>query len=612
MPLPTKLELKRTVLRREGSDVLATKWDSSDEDDEAKEEEPARLDPVSSRRRWVAVVVVVLLSLSSSVRGQVFAWSRMVTWVLGLVFAVFLAPELTGQALSWVITEVAMYGRVEIVFKGIRIVPWVAIDDGAGDECMEPCVARPKTCFIPGHTVADDTSSVGSSRHQHRSKRKSWPRRMLTWQMKSDQHQEHSPMMMQRPTTDEAEEDPSSKDDMLRLMMLRKEKRCTMCLQLVRRLLRSRICLEIRIKEFVFKNPRRYGFCRDRFVTASDVEIAVSAAVEDLLRIRELLTGWSWRPRDQPVRRQRDGGGLTEGVVRDPTTKTWRNRRVLGVLDIDRFDVCDAEIAFERAKKKLNVCAIGEALANGEMQRAAARTSSPEAMAANFVVTQRPTRLRVDVVAARHLDAASGMMHRGDAVGPRSTGRRFKNDRFAAPSCFARILVRGQERRSQTILRSANPSFRYEPSEAFYVDDPSAVIHVGIFEEGKLGDYLIAQFATTLKQLILEPDAVDGGRSALEKNDDDKILDRRGFLPLRDPKWRVFTNVEIAEYGVPMSAGYAICFWLQDYIADYLTDEVDRAEGRPPRANRFQSQDQLVFDIARLFVRKPGGTEPAE
>lgn len=72
------------------------------------------------------------------------------------------------------------------------------------------------------------------------------------------------------------------------------------------------------------------------------------------------------------------------------------------------------------------------------------------------------------------------------------------------------------------------------------------------------------------------------------------------------------TTVEIAEYGVPMSAGYAFCFWLQDYIADYLTDEVDRAEGRPPRANRFQSQDQLVFDIARLFVRKPGGTEPAE
>ena len=72
------------------------------------------------------------------------------------------------------------------------------------------------------------------------------------------------------------------------------------------------------------------------------------------------------------------------------------------------------------------------------------------------------------------------------------------------------------------------------------------------------------------------------------------------------------TTVEIAEYGAPMSPGYAFCFWLQDYIADYLTDEVDRAEGHASRANRFHSQDQLLFDLARLFVGKPGGTEPAE
>jgi len=331
----------------------------------------------------------------------------------------------------------------------------------------------------------------------------------------------------------------------------------------LRRVLRSRVCLEVRIKEFAFHNPKRFHFCRERFVTASDVEIALSASVEDCLRLCSLFRVWSWRPRDQPTRRTGDGGGLAYGVV-SPSgfAKQWRNRRMLGVLDVDRFDVCDAEVAFERAEGKLNVCAIGQALADGEIRHAAARATttaketSPlllvrrhqRARAAKFVAKKKPTRLRVDVLAARHLDAASwGAAHPRESSRPTSSGRRFKTDRFAAPSCFARILVRGQERRSRTILRSANPSYRYEPSEPFFVDDPSAVVHVGIFEEGAFGDHLIAQFATTLKQLVLDPDAVDGGAAALEVRDDAETLDRRGFVPLRDAKWRVFTNVEIAE-----------------------------------------------------------------
>ncbi len=72
------------------------------------------------------------------------------------------------------------------------------------------------------------------------------------------------------------------------------------------------------------------------------------------------------------------------------------------------------------------------------------------------------------------------------------------------------------------------------------------------------------------------------------------------------------TKVTMEERGIPMSRGYAFGFWLQDYIADYLTDEVDRAEGRTPRANRFQSQDQLIVSMAEAFFAIFKGPRPAE
>ncbi len=72
------------------------------------------------------------------------------------------------------------------------------------------------------------------------------------------------------------------------------------------------------------------------------------------------------------------------------------------------------------------------------------------------------------------------------------------------------------------------------------------------------------------------------------------------------------TKVIREERGVPMTRGYAFGFWLQDYIADYLTDEVDRAEGRTPRANRFQTQDQLIVSMAEAFFAIFKGARPAE
>ncbi len=65
------------------------------------------------------------------------------------------------------------------------------------------------------------------------------------------------------------------------------------------------------------------------------------------------------------------------------------------------------------------------------------------------------------------------------------------------------------------------------------------------------------------------------------------------------------TVVTMTEQGTPMNAGDRLGFWLVDHMADYLTDEVDRAEGRPMRANRFQVTDQLIVAIARRFFPAP-------
>lgn len=65
------------------------------------------------------------------------------------------------------------------------------------------------------------------------------------------------------------------------------------------------------------------------------------------------------------------------------------------------------------------------------------------------------------------------------------------------------------------------------------------------------------------------------------------------------------TMVTLSEYSFPMSGGLRLGFWLTDYMADYLTDEVDRAEGRPNRANRFQVYDHLIVAIARRFFPTP-------
>lgn len=68
------------------------------------------------------------------------------------------------------------------------------------------------------------------------------------------------------------------------------------------------------------------------------------------------------------------------------------------------------------------------------------------------------------------------------------------------------------------------------------------------------------------------------------------------------------TRVTVRETGHHMPYVQIFGFWLTGFMTDYLTYELDRAEGRAPRANRAFPQKQLVVDIANLILPFLGGT----
>ncbi|KIT15822.1 hypothetical protein [Jannaschia aquimarina] len=82
-------------------------------------------------------------------------------------------------------------------------------------------------------------------------------------------------------------------------------------------------------------------------------------------------------------------------------------------------------------------------------------------------------------------------------------------------------------------------------------------------------------------------------------------------LRLRFRKTVLGTLIEAEEVTEPVTRGHAIGLWLVDGLADLLTDELDRAAGRPVRSIRFTVPDSLVSEIQR-FVHRPRQVERTE
>ncbi|KAJ8614294.1 hypothetical protein CTAYLR_001185 [Chrysophaeum taylorii] len=384
--------LKRAVLRRERSNVLISTpagWDEIEADAESTATTTTTTTTSSSSsglattttannkssttplfffasppvRRWIVVVLA----------SWWFARSLAVACFVGA--AVVFLPDATGLILSTIITRIALFDRVSLEFKGVRVWPWVGGD---------------------------------------------------------------------------------------------------------------KLYVEVRVKAFKFGNPKGVAnWCREAFVSASDIELVLAIRLEALFRIREIFEVWSWFPRHQALR-----PGRPSRFAAVYEEKRWRNRRMLGTLEID-LSLGDVEVAFERSDGALNSAAISGALARGELERRGLKKK-----------TEGNNKLTVEVIAAR------------DLLKSRAT--------------FAKVSVRQKTAKSKTVVTTANPVFALT-STFGGVADPSTVIHVALYDEG-LRDVCRGQWASSLKELVIS------GKM-------------EGWVPLRDHKMRVY---EVRRYKEPI------------------------------------------------------------
>lgn len=558
---PSASGLMRASMRRARSALLIVP--PSPKGSEASENEEAL--PQAQFRYGRIAMCSVGAVLALWITPYVLRYLGRLGWLLGLAGLNLLirlaAPEAIGFVMSSLVSKLALYGEVELSFTGVRIVPWIELGQSRKSEGSQPLIARPRARFIDadGNEIEASFSSFrrslfgsgllpkpGSVRKQAMDfarkspAGKSLPREVDRQAESTETESSFETLSALSKSDDGSTEDVSATSGCIWTISQNTG------LSLWRSFIeQARFCIEIRCKKFSMGNPHNTAdWCHNRFVTGTDIEVTLSTTLSDLFQLLYLTRYWSWRPRDQPVRPRDDGGSLPFGAVRDVQTHTLRNRIMLGVIDIEKFDLCDAEVAFEQCEGQLNSAALGTALARGEIKFAAWKGCK----AARILRDNKLNRLRVDVLAARDLDKAIKAPRRGIRIARQGAAN--------APSTFARIQARSQTRRSRTIMLNTAPVYGYEP-EPFVVTDPSTVIHIIVFDEARFGDTIVGQFATTLKQLVLDPYAVDGGHG-LDivdmdgSNDDDgankrnaggkgtAFLERRGWVPLRDAKWRPF------------------------------------------------------------------------
>lgn len=437
------------------------------------------------------------------------AFWRFVALVATLLLVVTVClslPEVLGHLLSYIVSEWALYGEVEMKFQAVRLALWIETQ---------------RRCF------GDDVRLRGDDDH--------------------DQHQDEE---CRDPTEAEAGTccAPCCVDELIPCELTRRV--CRTIDGMLRDAWRvtslwlssKRLRLDIRVAQVSFGNPKHSSkWCRDYMCAATDLAVDFAITLGDLVRAsRHLFTHWSPFPRDQH--------NPSFAAVRDDKTKTMRNSTMLGVLNVERFEMGDAHLAFEQCEGRLNIAAIGRRLATAEIAYFGSRHCHKHTFtgrAARLFGNVKLNRIRVEVLAARDLDQAFT-----SAVGA-------AHHHHYKPSTFARVAVRAQQRRSRTIMRHSSPVFAYKPDEPIFVTDPSSVINVTVFEESYLGDSIVGQWATSLKRLILDVEQADGGRDLVKIVEED-ALEWRGWLPLRDAKWRTFRHVH--KYATPKHSGQDVNF----------------------------------------------------
>lgn len=201
----------------------------------------------------------------------------------------------------------------------------------------------------------------------------------------------------------------------------------------------------------------------------------------------------------------------------------------------------------------------------------------------------------------------TGLIGLGPARG--STTRASRRSSLPADVLFSAITLYPGRQDEKTTCGPADAEGMFEVLLHYDFDDPLCGIAEEMVEdeplvavEGELGEEeatAAVPFDGTVRLWAVVVHQSDGEHHVVSV--DPETRETSATITRVVPN-RNGTLVTLEERGVPMPPGYRLGFWLQDFIADHLTDEVDRAEGRPPRANRSAPQGMLVSDLAAGFV----------
>ena len=216
-----------------------------------------------------------------------------------------------------------------------------------------------------------------------------------------------------------------------------------------------RLHLRVHAEDFGFGNPP--GFPHTFFVEARTVDVRVSCGLPDL---------WRWL----------FGVRVALPLAADPEYRGY------GVFRVDVLECNGVTINFEMFRGEFNINGFERLLAQGAVRRKL-RRGAP-----------MPNMLRVGVGSAVGLNGGSLNLLTGErAIRPRVV-----------------LHVREHRLSTGTAARDTTPgaapnAYSWGEELALPIDDPSAVLHVCVYDDTPGGESLLGQWVMTLKWLVIEP-----------------------------------------------------------------------------------------------------------
>ena len=216
-----------------------------------------------------------------------------------------------------------------------------------------------------------------------------------------------------------------------------------------------RLHLRVHAEDFGFGNPP--GFPHTFFVEARTVDVRVSCGLPDL---------WRWL----------FGIRVALPLAADPEYRGY------GVFRVDVLECNGVTINFEMFRGEFNINGFERLLAQGAVRRKL-RRGAP-----------MPNMLRVGVGSAVGLNGGSLNLLTGErAIRPRVV-----------------LHVREHRLSTGTAARDTTPgaapnAYSWGEELALPIDDPSAVLHVCVYDDTPGGESLLGQWVMTLKWLVIEP-----------------------------------------------------------------------------------------------------------